>query len=104
MHALGDVDTLRAQLLEVDARLAEANESIDDKLDKLEVAGSGVVTLTKTLYISKEKITSLERELARLGRREERLIKKLQRCRCAKCHMRFDASAVAQWAETTSPR
>jgi chromosome segregation ATPase len=88
----------------VDALLVEANESIDQKLDKLEEAGTEAISLTKNLYLAKEKITSLERELARLGRREERLIKRLQRCRCAKCHMRFDASAVAQWAETTSPR
>lgn len=104
MQALGDPEALHARLLQVDARLAEANESIDEKLDKLEEAGAGTVALTKNLYLSREKITSLERELARLGRREERLIKKLQRCRCAKCHMRFDASAVAQWAETSAPR
>ncbi|CAE6516063.1 unnamed protein product [Rhizoctonia solani] len=103
MHGQGDADSLAARLVEVDARLMEANESIDQKLDKLEAAGTETINLTKNLYLSKEKITSLERELARLGRREERLIKKLQRCRCTKCHMRFDASAVAQWAETTLP-
>ncbi|KDN47664.1 hypothetical protein RSAG8_03454, partial [Rhizoctonia solani AG-8 WAC10335] len=103
VHALGDVDSLAARLVEVDAQLVEANESIDQKLDKLEAAGAETINLTKSLYLSKEKITSLERELARLGRREERLIKKLQRCRCTKCYMRFDASAVAQWAETTLP-
>ena len=103
MQALADPEALHARLLQVDARLAEANESIDEKLDKLEEAGAGTVNLTKSLYLAREKITSLERELARLGRRE-RLIKKLQRCRCAKCHMRFDASAVAQWAETSAPR
>ncbi|CUA78211.1 early endosome antigen 1 [Rhizoctonia solani] len=103
VHALGDADSLAARLVEVDARLVEANESIDQKLDKLEAAGAETINLTKSLYLSKEKITSLERELARLERREERLIKKLQRCRCTKCHMRFDASAVAQWAETTLP-
>ncbi|KAG8762040.1 hypothetical protein FRC11_011529 [Ceratobasidium sp. 423] len=78
MHALGDADALAARLIEVDAQLAEANESIDQKLDKLEAAGTETINLTKNLYLSKEKITSLERELARLGRREERLIKKLQ--------------------------
>ncbi|CAE7071135.1 unnamed protein product [Rhizoctonia solani] len=103
LHALGDADALAARLVEVDAQLIEANESIDQKLDKLEAAGAETINLTKSLYLCKEKITSLERELARLGRREERLVKKLQRCRCAKCHMRFDASAVAQWAETTLP-
>ncbi|KAF8677776.1 hypothetical protein RHS04_05866 [Rhizoctonia solani] len=102
MHALGDADALAARLIEVDAQLVEANESIDKKLDKLEAAGAETINLTKNLYLSKEKITSLERELARLERREERLLKKLQRCRCTKCHMRFDASAVAQWAEVTS--
>jgi predicted mannosyl-3-phosphoglycerate phosphatase (HAD superfamily) len=104
MHGLGDPEAIHARLLEVDARLAEANESIDEKLDKLEEAGAGAVALNQNLYLSREKVTGLERELARLERREERLIKKLQRCRCAKCHMRFDASAVAQWAETSAPR
>ncbi|KAH7335361.1 hypothetical protein B0J17DRAFT_719897 [Rhizoctonia solani] len=103
VHALGDVDALAARLVEIDARLIEANESIDQKLDKLEAAGTETINLTKNLYLAKEKITCLERELARLGRREERLVKKLQRCRCTKCHMRFDASAVAQWAETSLP-
>ncbi|QRW02977.1 centrosomal targeting protein [Ceratobasidium sp. AG-Ba] len=102
MHGLTDPEAIHARLMEVDARLAEANESIDDKLDKLEKAGAGTVSLTTNLHVAKEKITSLERELAHLGRREERLIKKLQRCRCAKCHMRFDASAIVQWAETSS--
>ncbi|KAG9121508.1 hypothetical protein FRC07_002496 [Ceratobasidium sp. 392] len=103
MHGLADPEAIQARLLEVDARLAEANESIDDKLDKLERASANTVTLSKNLYIAREKITSLEREIAHVGRREERLVKKLQRCRCAKCHMRFDASAIAQWAETSSP-
>ncbi|KAG8713310.1 hypothetical protein FRC09_018855 [Ceratobasidium sp. 395] len=103
MHGLSDPEAIHARLLEVDARLAEANESIDDKLDKLEKASANAVTLSKSLYIAKEKITSLEREIAHVGRREERLVKKLQRCRCTKCHMRFDASAIAQWAETSSP-
>ncbi|KAG9100904.1 hypothetical protein FRC06_003550 [Ceratobasidium sp. 370] len=103
MHGFADPEVIQAQMLELGARLAEANESIDDKLDRLEKAGAGAVTSSKDLYLTKEKITSLEREVAHLGRREERLIKKLQRCRCTKCHMRFDASAVAQWADTSAP-
>ncbi|KAG8721405.1 hypothetical protein FRC08_013359 [Ceratobasidium sp. 394] len=103
MHGLADPEAIQARVAEVDARLAEANESIDDKLDRLEKASAGNVVLSKNLYLAKEKITSLEREVAHLGRREERLVKRLQRCRCAKCHMRFDASAVAQWADTSAP-
>ncbi|KAG8745658.1 hypothetical protein FRC10_007355 [Ceratobasidium sp. 414] len=103
MHGFADPEAIHARLLEVNARLAEANESIDDKLDRLEKASADTVASRKNLYLAKEKITSLEREVAHLGRREERLVKKLQRCRCAKCHMRFDASAVAQWADTSTP-
>lgn len=37
--------------------------------------------------------------MERLERREERLVKRLERCKCLKCGKRFDASGVARWAD-----
>lgn len=45
-----------------------ANESIDDKLDKLEEAGLGVTGLTRALDEARSKIANLEVQLAQLSR------------------------------------
>ena len=67
-----------------------ANENIDDKLDKLEDAGLGVVGLTRKLEDARVKIIALEGEIARLSRREDRRNRRLERARCQKCHTKVD--------------
>ena len=67
-----------------------ANENIDDKLDKLEDAGLGVVGLTKKLEDARSKIMALEDEIARLSRREDRRNHRLERARCQQCHTKVD--------------
>ena len=61
----GDIST--AHLVEEIGRLQKeldlANESIDDKLDKLEEAGLGVVGLTKALEEARRRIMSLESQI-----------------------------------------
>jgi hypothetical protein len=70
--------------------LDRANGSIDDKLDRLEEAGLGVVGLTRKLEDARCRIVGLEEEIARLSRREDRRVRRLARARCQKCHIKLD--------------
>ncbi|KAK2464002.1 hypothetical protein APHAL10511_003946 [Amanita phalloides] len=81
--------------------LDRANESIDDKLDKLQDAGLGVVGLTRKLEDARARITTLEDEISRLSRREDHLIHRMERIRCHKCHIKIDARAVAYADESS---
>ncbi|KAI0694558.1 hypothetical protein C8T65DRAFT_666568 [Cerioporus squamosus] len=84
------VAPLVVELARLQHELDRANASIDDKLDRLEDAGFGVVDLTKQLEDARNEIVSLEDELARMSRREERRIRRLQRLRCTKCRTKID--------------
>jgi predicted nucleic acid-binding Zn-ribbon protein len=86
------ISPLITEISRLQRELDRANESIDDKLDKLEDAGLGVVGLTKKLEDARSKISALEDEIARLSRREERRIRRLQRARCQKCHTKVNLS------------
>ncbi len=85
---------LVAEIARLHQELERANESIDDKLDRLEDAGLGVVSLTEQLTDSKTRITCLEDELGRLGRKEERQIQRLEKLRCQKCSSKVDTRAL----------
>ncbi|KAF9048336.1 hypothetical protein BDZ89DRAFT_1057909 [Hymenopellis radicata] len=65
--------------------LDRANESVDDKLDKLEDAGLGVVSLTRKLEDARARIVALEDEIARLSRKEDRRTRRMEKLRCQKC-------------------
>ncbi|KAF8892193.1 hypothetical protein BD779DRAFT_1661469 [Infundibulicybe gibba] len=81
---------LVAEISRLQRELDRANESIDDKLDKLEDAGLGVVGLTKKLEDARSKIRSLEDQISRLTRVEERRLRRLERARCQKCLAKVD--------------
>ncbi|KAF5373341.1 hypothetical protein D9615_007388 [Tricholomella constricta] len=95
------VSPLIAEISRLQRELDRANDSIDDKLDKLEDAGLGVVGLTKKLEDARAKISMLEDEIARLTRREERRVRCLERTRCQKCHIKVNFSNLAQLDEST---
>lgn len=63
----------------LERELAHANENIDDKIDQLEEYGMDVIGLTNKLADAEGRIESLEDEVKRLERKEERRSK---RCRC----------------------
>ena len=84
------VAPLVVELARLQQELDRANASIDDKLDRLEDAGFGVVDITKQLEDARNEIVSLEDELARMSRREERRVRRLQRLRCTKCRTKID--------------
>lgn len=88
------VSPLIAEISRLQRELDRANESIDDKLDKLEDAGLGVVGLTKKLEDARSKIVALEDEIARLSRREDRRIRHMERARCQKCHVKIDLRSI----------
>lgn len=93
------VSPLLSEICRLQQELDLANESIDDKLDKLEDAGLGVVGLTKKLEDARAKIVVLKDEIARLSRREDRRIRRLERTRCQKCHVKVDVLHVIASAE-----
>ncbi|KIK56356.1 hypothetical protein GYMLUDRAFT_174310 [Collybiopsis luxurians FD-317 M1] len=100
----GDYSTspLVAEISRLQRELDLANESIDDKLDKLEDAGLGVVGLTKKLEDARSRIRSLEDQIARLSRREERRLRRLERARCQKCLTKIDVRSVIHLSEDES--
>ncbi|KAJ4474994.1 hypothetical protein J3R30DRAFT_633332 [Lentinula aciculospora] len=93
---------LVAEISRLQRELDRANESIDDKLDKLEDAGLGVVGLTKKLEDASFKIRSLEDHIARLSRREERRLRRLRQTRCQKCLTRVDVRSIIHLSEDES--
>ncbi|PBK99751.1 hypothetical protein ARMGADRAFT_516895 [Armillaria gallica] len=84
------VSPLIAEISRLQYELDIANESIDDKLDKLEDAGLGVVGLTQKLEDARARIVALEDEIARLTRKEERRMRYLEKARCRKCLTKFN--------------
>ena len=76
---------LVAEISRLRRELDNANESVDDKLDKLEDAGLGVVALTRKLEDARSRIASLEDEIARLSRKDDRRTRRLEKARCQKC-------------------
>ncbi|KAJ8079575.1 hypothetical protein PM082_011162 [Marasmius tenuissimus] len=89
------VAPLVAELSRLQRELDLANESIDDKLDRLEDAGLGVVGLTRKLEQARSRIQALEDELARLKRGEERRLHRLERARCKKCLTKVDVRSLS---------
>lgn len=72
LNATGDVSTgcLLAEIHRLQKELDLANESIDDKLDKLEEAGLGVGGLTNALEDAQTRILHLEHQLSEMKTRE----------------------------------
>lgn len=87
---------LVGEIRRLQGELDRANESIDDKLDKLENAGVDVVSLTQKLEDARMKIVALEDEIADLKRKEDRRTRRLTRARCQKCHIKLDLGSLVQ--------
>ncbi|KAG2137784.1 hypothetical protein BD769DRAFT_1384914 [Suillus cothurnatus] len=85
------------EIARLQTELDHANDSIDQKLDELEDAGLGVVSLTRDLELARSKISQMENEMGRLQRREERRLHRLQRLRCQKCMVKVDTSTLQRF-------
>jgi chromosome segregation ATPase len=84
------VAPLVSEIARLQSELDRANESIDEKLEQLEDAGLGVVSLTRQLEDSKARVSSLEDEIARLVRKDDRRTRRMQKMRCLKCRTKVD--------------
>jgi len=96
--------TLMNRIEVLKGELASANDHVDDKLEQLESAGVGIISLTKQLEMQKDRNVNLQQEIDRLSRREDRVIKRLERCKCGQCGKRFDASSTARRAHADSSK
>ncbi|THH07320.1 hypothetical protein EW145_g3460 [Phellinidium pouzarii] len=78
MNVTGDVSTahLWTEIGRLQKELDFANESVDDKLDKLEEAGLGIVGLTKALENAQSRIANLEGQLNLLEAGESQCLDK----------------------------
>jgi predicted nucleic acid-binding Zn-ribbon protein len=79
-----------AEIRRLQAELDQANQSVDDKLDRLEESGNGVIGLAKKLEDARATITALEEESARLRMKDERRTRRLQQTKCGKCRTKID--------------
>ncbi|KAG1774133.1 hypothetical protein EV702DRAFT_1126979 [Suillus placidus] len=91
------VSPLLSEIARLQTELDLANDSIDQKLDELEDAGLGVVSLTRDLELARSKISQMENEMGRLQRREDRRLHRLQRLRCQKCMVKVDTSTLQRF-------
>ena len=90
---------LIAEIARLQAELDRANDNIDQKLDELEDAGLGAVSLTRDLEDARSKISQLENEVARLQRREQRRRHRIERLRCQKCLVKVDTSTLQRFCD-----
>lgn len=79
-----------AEIQRLEVELGRANESIDEKLDRLERAGFGNVELEMRLNDERAKTAALEEDVARLDRREERRLRRLAKAKCPHCRHHVD--------------
>jgi DNA repair exonuclease SbcCD ATPase subunit len=82
------------EIQRLERELGRANESIDEKLDRLENAGFGNVELETRLNDERAKIAALEEDIARLDRREERRLRRLAKAKCPHCRQNVDLRSL----------
>ncbi|KIM34091.1 hypothetical protein M408DRAFT_325604 [Serendipita vermifera MAFF 305830] len=91
------------QISLLERELAHANENVDDKIDKLEEYGRGVVGLTDKLADAETRITFLDDEVKRLERREERRVRKARKgVTCGGCGGTVELMTVFGMGDQTS--
>ncbi|KAF8586444.1 hypothetical protein K439DRAFT_1631700 [Ramaria rubella] len=93
---------LVAQIEYLQQELHLANDSIDEKVNRLEEAGMGIVGLTEKLEDAQARIPALEEEVRRLERKGERRVRRLARARCLKCRGRVNLSKLIANDEQSS--
>ncbi|SRR6266702_1674378 len=88
-----------AEIQRLERELGRANESIDEKLDRLEHAGFGNVELEMRLNDERVRTVALEEDVARLDRREERRLRRLSKAKCPHCRQRVDLRGLNRVAD-----
>ncbi|KAH9040398.1 hypothetical protein EDB85DRAFT_1925960 [Lactarius pseudohatsudake] len=87
------------EIQRLERELGRANESIDEKLDRLEHAGVGNVQLEMRLNDERVRAVALEEDVARLDRREERRLRRLSKARCPHCRQKVDLRGLNRVAD-----
>jgi chromosome segregation ATPase len=88
-----------AEIQRLERELGRANESIDEKLDRLEHAGFGNVELEMRLNDERARTGALEEDVSRLNRREERRLRRLAKAKCPHCRQRADMRSLNRVAD-----
>ncbi|KAH9169868.1 hypothetical protein EDB89DRAFT_1981781 [Lactarius sanguifluus] len=88
-----------AEIQRLERELGRANESIDEKLDRLEHAGFGNVQLEMRLNDERVRAVALEEDVARLDRREERRLRRLSKAKCPHCRQKVDLRGLNRVAD-----
>ena len=70
--------------------LERANQSIDEKLERIEEAGMDVINLTRQVEDGRARVAALEDDVTRLSRKDDRRTRRLQKIRCGKCRTKID--------------
>jgi chromosome segregation ATPase len=83
-----------AEIQRLERELGRANESIDEKLDRLENVGFGNVELEVYLNDERARTAALEEDIARLDRREERRLRRLAKAKCPRCRQTVDLRSL----------
>ncbi|KAF8314706.1 hypothetical protein DL93DRAFT_2155586 [Clavulina sp. PMI_390] len=89
-----DISQYLARFEQLDAQLEVANDKLDGAIEQLGSAGVTRVELTDQVHELRARVGELEKEISEMTRNEERIRKRLQRCKCTRCSRRFDASGV----------
>ncbi|GJJ11416.1 hypothetical protein Clacol_005649 [Clathrus columnatus] len=92
--SLPDAGPLLAQIQTLQEELHVANDNIDQKVNKLEEAGMGIISLTEKLEDARTRTTTLEDEVGRLVRRDERRTRRLERANCKECGVKIDVAGI----------
>ena len=74
--------------------LERANQSIDEKLERIEDAGMDVIDLTRKVEDGRARIASLEDDITRLSRKDDRRTRRLRKMRCGKCRTKIDVRSI----------
>ncbi|KAG8774532.1 hypothetical protein FRC20_005346, partial [Serendipita sp. 405] len=91
------------QISMLERELAHANENVDDKIDKLEEYGRGVLGLTNKLVGAESRVEFLQGEVKRLERRENRRARRaLKGVACHNCGDTIELQSVLGLGDQSS--
>lgn len=100
----GDLSAYLAKFTDLRAELDIADGKYDHAMEELGTLGITNVRLVEMVHESRGRIGDLEKEVSELRHSEERVRKRLQRCKCTRCQRRFDASSMMDFVGDTSVR
>ncbi|KAF7798727.1 hypothetical protein EIP86_009952 [Pleurotus ostreatoroseus] len=87
---------LISEIERLNEELERAHMVVDDQLDRLGDAGVDAITVAVQLEDAKSKIVTLEEEIGRITRNEERRKRRLEKLHCQKCLVKVDTRVMEQ--------